>query len=105
MNPNMDAEQSDAAEVWAGAVVLSAATQGVRRPISSRWLKRVVHVVGDQYMVFFGSDTPARLVGVDSIDVCPPIIIGPRQSANIHLWLPAQSAASNFEIEVGRIVR
>lgn len=104
-NPNMDAEQSDAAEVWAGAVVLAAATQSVRRPVSSRWLKRAVHVVGDQYMVFFGSDTPARAAGVDSVDVLPPIIIGPRQSVNIHLWLPAQSAASNFEIEVGRIVR
>jgi hypothetical protein len=35
----------------------------------------------------------------------PPVIFGPQQWVQLHLWLPSQSAASSWEFELGYWVR
>ena len=98
---NMDDGRASIATMYAGNIVAAAAGSGVRQVTTTRILKRVAPVAKDEYLVNFGNVESYRLVGVDSVATVPPVIIGPQQWALIHLWLPSQTAASSFEVELG----
>lgn len=96
------------ARVYAGNLTASAATSSAKTIIGNRVMKTATApapTVNDQYVVRFGSPSVpdmASLAGTGTLSVnsLPPVIIGPNQSALIHLWFPAQSAASSFAPEM-----
>lgn len=106
VNPNMDSSATTNARVHAGALVTTAANGA--RLVGHQLIRKVIPVVGDTYYLNFGA--PTGPVGGSASDgtaaaqltfPMPPVIIGPGQQALIHLWLPSQSAASSYEVELG----
>lgn len=106
-NPNMDLTTASAAICNAGALTTTAASSAVRI-VGHQQMRPVIPVVGDTYVFNFGGS--AHAVGANIINgtapatlVFPmaPVIIGPQHTAVWSLWLPTQSAASSYEIELG----
>lgn len=93
------------ARVYAGNLTASAASASVKTLIGNRWMKGAIPVAGDQYTARFGSPDVTDSLTVStiaqSVNSLPPMVIGPNQSLLVHVWLPAQSAASSFAPELG----
>lgn len=105
VNPNMDAPtRSSVANVYAGNVTAAAATAAARTVVGNRFCKAAIPVAGDTYSVNFGGVEGVQAIGVSTVvfssNNVPPVIIGPNQSALVHLWLPSQSAASSYAPEL-----
>jgi hypothetical protein len=107
---NGDASEVSKATVYAGAIVAAAAPQSVL--LGSGLLRPVIPVVGDTYLLNFGATDPnlgaLAPAGAAIANVAAPhpmVAIGPQQWAAIHLWLPSQSAASSYEIELSYFER
>jgi hypothetical protein len=107
LNVNMDDSSPSYAEIYAGAVVAIASSADSRGPIGNALLRTVIPVVGDTYLITFGrNDTPvggllpSGTAISDRVVNSPSCIIGPQQWWAGHLWLPSQSAASSWEVEV-----
>ena len=104
VNCNMNSSRTTVTLAYAGPVVTLAATASVRI-LSNGVLKTGIPVIGDTYILDFG----AKAIGVGSAVATinsvifnhPPMVLGPQQSFFLHLWLPSQSAASSYELEVG----
>jgi hypothetical protein len=100
-----------AALIYAGTSEAKAASLAAR-VLCSGQLRAVIPYVNDTYMFNFAGcdmmlDAVARGTGaIGQMSVThPPVCIGPQGSFLLHLWLPAQSAASSYELEVGHIER
>jgi hypothetical protein len=100
VNGNQDAGATSVAQIFAGNITAAARTIS-----GNRLLKGAIPVAGDQYVLNFGGvDAPHFLASATvtfSVNNLVPLIIGPNQSALIHLWLPAQTAAASFAPELG----
>jgi len=93
-------------EVRCGALVTVAAAEV--RKVSETVFRPVIPVVGDTYELVFGVEgigsagttlngtTPGHVV-----HHAPGVEVGPHWVLAAYLWLPAQSAACSFEVEVG----
>jgi len=105
VNPNMDVANGTIAVVNAGNVTATAASGAARTVIGQRALKGAIGVVGDNYTLAFGGvDKIANIVTATltfSSQSAPPVVIGPGQTALLHLWFPSQSAASSYIAEAG----
>lgn len=103
-NVNMNSSGVTVCLAYAGPLVAAAATAAVR-VLGSGAFRTGVPVIGDTYILNFGTPGIGVGSGVATINNVifnhPPVIIGPQQTFLLHLWLPAQSVASNYEIEVG----
>lgn len=93
------------ARVFAGNITASAASASARTIIGNRFFKGAIPVAGDQYSVRFGPAGVSDIISISTIlantQNLPPIVLGPDESLLIHLWLPAQSAASSYAPELG----
>jgi hypothetical protein len=92
--------------VWAGALVAAAAGTPLRH--CSRLVRPVIPVIGDQYLIKFGgidfgviSLLESGTAIADRYVAAPPMIVDPAFTGQIHIWLPGQSAASSYEVELG----
>jgi len=70
--------------------------------------RTVIPVVGDSYILNFGGTdgggTSPTLNGanpVTNVMRAPPVVISPQGWLQYHIFLPSQSAASSWEIEMG----
>lgn len=106
VNPNMDSDLAAIARVYAGALLAAAAPQA--RLLGHAPLRTAIPVINDVYCVNFGGhEYTGDSVLVSGAAIAqryiphPPVIIGPQQWAAVNLWLPAQSVASSFEVELG----
>ena len=96
--------------IFAGALVAVAASQ--QRTIMSTRLRSAIPVVNDEYFLNFGDSSP-MLDGVlvsgaaiaQRVVPHPPTVIAPGHTLAVHLWLPAQSVAGSYEVEIGYIER
>lgn len=111
VNVNMDDQTVSGLQVWAGAIVATAASVAVRL-VDHAILRPVIPVIGDTYYLNFGgaenmvgSLAPAGTAVAQQSFNMPPAVIGPQQWAAIHLWLPSQSAASSYEFALAHIER
>lgn len=111
VNPNMDiSPRATVANVYAGNLTASAATAGVRTVVGTRILKvkaTPAMVALDQITLNFGgvegiNFASSPLSGTTSVITVPmpPVIIGPGDSALVHLWLPSVSTGPSFEPEI-----
>lgn len=101
VNVNMDDARVSRALIYSGPIVATAATGSVRK-LAETLLKNAIPAAGDEYTVVFGAtDTPApRAAATWCVKRYSPVIIGPQQWAAVHIWLPSQSAASSYDIEL-----
>ncbi len=70
-----------------------------------------ITIVGDELVILFGSPDPGAYAGLTAAQaVCPgrkvsnspPLIIGPQQSATVHLWFPGNATTGlSYELEMG----
>ena len=97
---NQAKTRSAEATVFAGALV-AAAGSGSKREPTACLLKNAIPTVGDVYTVRFGEVPGASPSATQVIVGAPPVIIGPNQWAAFHIWLPSQTVASSFEVELG----
>lgn len=93
------------ARIWAGNITATAAGGNAKTLIGNRFLSGSIPVIGDEYTLRFGAAGVPDIVSISTIKSItknmPPIVIGPDESLLVHLWLPAQSAASSFAPELG----
>jgi hypothetical protein len=104
VNVNMDSSNTSISQCYAGPLVAAAASASVRLLGGGVW-KVTIPVVGDTYIAVFGSDSfsvgsPVATIACN-ISNQPPVIIGPQSSMMFYLWLPSQSGATSYEIEMG----
>lgn len=99
--------------VYAGNITASAATANAKTVVGNRFLKVMTApapTVGDQYTIrsgaanivesiFYSNATTTLTATVNTTQNVPPIVLGPDESLLVHLWLPAQSAASSYAPE------
>ena len=104
INVNMDSSNSSVTQCYAGPLVATAASASVRR-LGGGVFKTGIPVVGDTYALYFGCDSVAVGSAVATINNVafnhPPVIIGPQSCMLFYLWLPSQSGATSYEIEMG----
>lgn len=107
---SMPSGAASSAVIKAGALVAAAVSSSARL-LGHGTLRPVIPVVADTYLFVFNGDFGAGLGGqavagtaVANVVVGhAPVILGPTQWAAFHLWLPSQSGASSYEIELGYI--
>src|SRR5579872_531861 len=110
VNVNGDDGNQTNATIYAGTIVATAA--GNPKLLSHRLVRPVIPVIGDTYVFNFagagsgvGGLVPSgTAISQQNFDVSP-MVIGPGQWGQIHIWLPSQSAASSYEFELGYIER
>lgn len=107
VNANQDDSTASAIAAWVGPVVASAATSAARLQYAQP-VRPVISVAQDVYTFTFGQGVqtvPALISSGTAIAHLVynhgPLIIGPNQSLLVHIWQPAQSAASSYEVEMG----
>lgn len=99
-NVTAASQRGSIARVYAGALVAPAALGGTRQ-IWGGQIKAAIPAAGDQYIFCFGMvDAPAQATQLDRCENCPSIVLDPGYSAFIHPFLPSQSAASSYEINL-----
>lgn len=105
-NVNQDDGNVSGATIYAGPIVATARNGGARAPFGNILLKNAIGAAGDSWLIRFASpDGQNTLPGTVGMETHPPVVIGPQQIYTGHLVIPAQSAASSYEIEVGYIER
>lgn len=96
---------ASANRIYAGNITASSATGNAKTLIGNRWLSGTIPVIGDEYSLRFGSAGLGDSVTISTVKSViknmPPIVLGPDESLLVHLWLPAQSAASSYAPELG----
>ena len=112
VNPNIDSVQQGPNTQVLYTPTVAAAGGNVRQAARAT-LKVGAPVVGDEYLLVFGTvEKSSSLIASTTIAgryvvPLPPIIIGGGgfQTALIHLWSVTSSAAPSFEFEVGLLER
>ena len=107
---NSGAAPNSGAFVYAGAVTAAANSSAARLLTNGVFRSAVIPVVNDMYLLNFAGVnlqqdsvlTTGPNVAQRSL-VHPPVCIGPGGSFLLNLWLPSQSAASSYEIEIGHV--
>jgi hypothetical protein len=84
--------------------VASAASTSARLLGGGVW-KISIPVVGDTYTACFGNlqfpmGSSIATIANNAYNH-PPVVIGPQQCFLFYLWLPSQSGATSYEIEMG----
>lgn len=101
---NQAVSRATLAKVYAGAITAAAATANARTIVGNRWMKGAIPVIGDQYAVRFGNTDSPDILSASTIlfsnNNVQPIVVGPDESALVHLILPAQSAPSSYAPEL-----
>jgi hypothetical protein len=97
---------------WAGPIVAAAASSGSKIVMPDLFWRTVIPVVGDTYTLRFGAvDVPGTGAPLNGTvpshfsQAHPPVVIDNGHALLVHLWLPSQTVASNFEIELGAYLR
>ena len=110
-NVNMDSSKAAVATVNAGAVTATAAS-GASRKLGHVQLRNVIPVIGDRYRINFGgTDNAVSSLAVAGTAVANvvvnlhPVVLGPGDSWVFTLYLPSQTAASSYEVDMGWIER
>jgi hypothetical protein len=102
-NCNMNSSVATVCTAYCGAITVAAATANVRT-LGNGIFKTGIPIVGDTYVLTFGVGQNGVGSSVATIAAVmygtSPIVIGPGQCFLLHLWLPAQTGASSYEIEV-----
>lgn len=108
VNVNMDSSVAAVCAVKGGPLVAAAATAAVRL-LGGGVFKTGIPVIGDTYILTFGASEGGVGSAVATINSVifnhPPVVIGPQQTFLFHLWLPSQSGASSYEVEMGWVER
>jgi hypothetical protein len=90
---------------WAGNITATAASGNAKTLIGNRFLSGSIPVAGDEYTLRFGAAGVADTLNISTVKSVvknmPPIVLGPDESLLVHIWLPAQSAASSYAPELG----
>jgi len=102
-NVNMDSNIASVCNALGGPITATAETAAYRG--LGTWVPKIsIPVVGDHYIMTFGNINSIGL-GVATIasNICGfhPVVIGPQQTFLVYPWLPSQSAASSYEVEMG----
>ena len=94
------------AAIHAGALVTVAGPG--KRIVSNSLFRTVIPVAGDTYVLTFGDDAMPEsnptLNGTNPVLVtqgAPAVEVPPQWALCFGLWLPSQSAASSWEVELG----
>lgn len=109
-NVNMGSSNTSGAVCKQGAVVLSAATSGVRL-LGNYCLRGTIDVVEDDYVFIFGAPDgtgPATSRVATVLDVSralPPVVIPPGYMFKMVQWAGSQSTGPTFEASFGFIAR
>lgn len=104
-NANMTSNIASIAKIYYGATA-SAASAAVRQ-VGRAQLRAAIPVVGDQYILSFGTGE-ANAAGAVLNGTAPqnlgfnfaPVVIGPQQSLLIYLWAAAMSTSPSTEFEL-----
>jgi hypothetical protein len=105
-NANMNSGVTTIALVYAGPLV-AAAAGSAQRMLGEVLARMAIPVVGDEFVLKFGAGAPQPSIAKNGtaptiyVINFPPVILGGGDSLLIHLWLPSQSAASSYLVEVG----
>lgn len=110
-NVNMDSSIASIATINVGAVTAPAASGAVRK-LGHYLLRTVIPVVGDVYRINFGgTDSPTSGLAVGGTAVANvtvnvhPVVLGAGDTWVLTLYLPSQTAASSYEVDMGWIER
>jgi hypothetical protein len=104
-NVNIDSGDGPVAKIFAGPLVAPAASVASRL-LYGGLFKAAIPAANDVYQLNFGgSDHNSGALATFVTYNHGPLIIGPGMCALLHLWLPSQSAASSYEIEIGHAER
>ena len=93
-----------------GGTCAATAAGATARTLVNEVLRPVISVAGDQYIIKFGGVGEPGM-GLNSIAIAgtaiaqatylvPPVMVPPGHSALVHIWQPAQTAASSYEFEL-----
>lgn len=101
------AQRAATCSVFGGPLVAAAAI--TPQLLHHAFLRGVAPVVGDSYLVRFGAMSPEPITdlaqaGTAIAAICvdaPPVIVAPGTCAQLHLYFPSQTVASNVEVELG----
>ena len=106
-NVNMGSGIQSVALVYAGPLVAAAASTALRT-IAHSLMKSSIPAAGDEFVIKFGATSPAgagqdKGAADESTYICnmPPVSLGPGDLMLVHLFLPSQSAASSYELDMG----
>ena len=103
---NMDLSTPSVANIHAGALVLTAAS-GSARTVARGVLRSAIPVLQDSIMIQFGEaanviGTMGGTTAIATADDVGPIIIGPQQDLNVHIWWPGNATTAGiWELEAG----
>lgn len=108
--PNMNQGALSSALIYCGAIVAAAASAAARL-LGHSVMRPVIPVIGDTYLFTFdgtfgaglGAQAVAGTAVANVIVPSAPILIGPTQWYALHIWLPSQSNASSYEVELGYV--
>lgn len=88
-------------KIFAGTLTAAAASGNVRELVAPL-LKNAIPAIADSYLMKFGGADQGVSNGATIVYYGgPPLIVPANKIATLMLVLPAQSAASSYEIEVG----
>jgi len=104
-NVNMDSVKAANLVVNAGAVTAATASASSRK-LGHYILKAAIPAVNDYYRINFGSSQSYQTgVGANTFVNVHPVVIGPGDTWVFTLYLPSQTAASSYEIDMGWVER
>lgn len=109
VNVNMDDQRTSSTQVivFTGAVATIPAAGPSARLVGRAQLKGGPTLLLDEYNVAFGTVDPSSQGGylttvASYISRLPPVVLGPQQTATIHLWLPGGATNPfSYEYELG----
>lgn len=111
VNPKSGAPAPTTVSAYVGPITATAATANARTLAPDLVLRSQIPVANDSYLIKFGGveGAPGNSVSATTasqvVVAHAPVVLDPQSSFLLHLWLPAQSAASSYQIEVGGFLR
>lgn len=110
--PNLSKDSDTGTVIYCGAIVSVAPTSEAIRLLGHQIVRPVIPVLGDTYLFTFGgleNNLGGNIVEGTAIASLAfphvPFSIGQNEWFAFHLWLPSQSAASSYEVEVAYTLR
>lgn len=106
VNCDGGSSETSGATIYCGALVAAAVASGARL-LGGGQFSTTIPIIGDQYILTFddagpgaGGQLVAAAAAKSIVHNHPPVAIAPGQWLAFHLWLPSQSAASSYEVEI-----
>ena len=107
VNTNIDDSTASVAkiEAFSAAFLTLPAADATARTVA-RGVVGGLPILSDELVIQFGGiDMAAQGTSATAgrkVSVAPPIIVGPQQSATVHVWIPGNAVtAAQFEYEIG----